>query len=140
MAISPELQKKIDALGDENLKSQVLDVLLGPWKKEVGDEKIFEMIVSSYRKAEEREARLRVWRDEEVIAFLEYFERKLPGRFFEFIKQERELGEIDVDLAWEVRDLIWEWMPGLDLMDNGELFVKLRGRARASLVGLVVGI
>ncbi|MFD0324823.1 hypothetical protein [Lysobacter gummosus] len=76
MSISPELQAKIDALEDERLKADILDVLTGPGKRRATDEAIYEMIVSSHARVKEQQARLRQWEDDEVAAFAEYFKEK----------------------------------------------------------------
>ncbi|MFD0324824.1 hypothetical protein [Lysobacter gummosus] len=76
MSISPELQAKIDALEDERLKAEILDLLTGPGKRRATDEEIYETIVSSYTRAKEARARLRQWQDDEVAAFARYFKEK----------------------------------------------------------------
>ena len=76
MSISPELQARIDALEDERLKAEILDVLTGPGKKRATDEAIYESIVSDYTAGTERQAKLRRWQDDEVVAFAWYFKEK----------------------------------------------------------------
>ncbi|QWF17101.1 hypothetical protein [Lysobacter capsici] len=130
MSISPELQAKVDALEDEKLKARILRSLTSSGKKRATDEEIYELIVSSYTKAKEQRARLRQWRDDEVIAFAHYFKEKRPEDYVEFLRQQREFNEIESGLAWGVRQLIWEWIPNLDGSDCTALFSKFRNYAK----------
>ncbi|MFD1295604.1 hypothetical protein ACFQ4Q_03025 [Lysobacter gummosus] len=133
MSISPELQAKIDALEDERLKADILDVLTGPGKRRATDEAIYEMIVSSHARVKEQQARLRQWEDDEVAAFAEYFKEKKLADFVEFIKQEREFNEIESVLAWRVVGLISEWMPDLSSGGSNGLFSKFRDYVKLHL-------
>ena len=90
MAICPELEAKIDALEDEELKARILRVLTGPGKKRVSDEVICENALAGYTMAEEHRARLRKWRDDEVIAFVQHFKEKSSEDYVEFLRQEKE--------------------------------------------------
>lgn len=76
MSIDPELQVKTDALEDERLKAEIIEVLTGPGRKRASDEAIYETMVSGYVMATEQQARLRKWRDDEVVAFSTYFKEK----------------------------------------------------------------
>lgn len=134
MPISPELQAKIDALEDEKLKARVIRVLTGPGTKQATDEDIYETIVSAYTKAAEQRARTRKWRDDEVISFARYFEEKQPEDYVEFLRQERQFNEIELGLAWGVRQLIWQWMPDLNPADCSALFSKFRDYTKSSLI------
>ncbi|ALN90907.1 MULTISPECIES: hypothetical protein [Lysobacter] len=134
MSISPELQAKIDALEDERLKADILDVLTGPGKRRATDEAIYEMIVSSYTESKEEWSRRRQWKDDEVAAFAQYFKEKKPADFVEFIRQEKEFNEIESVLAWNVRRLIWELMPDLDQSDCTGLFGKFRDYVKLHLI------
>lgn len=133
MTISPELQAKIDALEDENLKASILRVITGPGKKRVSDEVIFENSVASYTMAKEQRDRTRKWKTDEVAAFAQYFREKNPGDYEEFVRQEKEFHEIEPGLAWGVRQLIWEWMPDLNSADCSELFGDFRDHVESSL-------
>lgn len=133
MSISPELQAKIDALEDEDLKARILRVITGPGKKRVSDEVIFENSVASYTVAKEQRDRTRKWQADEVAAFAQYFRGKNPGDYEEFVRQEREFHEIESGLAWGVRQLISGWMPELNSADIGELFGEFRDYIEASL-------
>ena len=133
MSISPELQARIDALEDERLKADILDVLTGPGKRRATDEAIYEMIVSSYTESKEEWSRRRQWKDDEVAAFAQYFKEKKPADFVEFIRQEKEFNEIESVLAWNVRRLIRELIPGLDQSDSNGLFSKFRDYVKLHL-------
>src|SRR5688572_18293355 len=98
MSISPELQARIDALEDERLKAEILDVLTGPGKKRATDEAIYESIVSDCTAGKERQAKLRKWQDDEVVAFAWYFKEKRPEDYVEFLRQEKESNEIESEL------------------------------------------
>lgn len=132
MPISPELQAKIDALEDQDFKARILHLLTSPAKKEVSDEEIFENSVNSYMRAQAQQDKLRNWQDEEVTAFAQYFKGEKPESYSEFWRQERDFNEIESVLAWNVRTLIKQWMPGLDESDNISLFRKFRRHVRSS--------
>ncbi|SDX95934.1 hypothetical protein [Lysobacter enzymogenes] len=131
MSIDPELQAKIDALEDERLKAEIIDVLTGPGKKRASDEAIYETMISGYEMATQQQARLRKWREDEVAAFSAYFKERKPEDYAEFLRQEHEFNEIESGLAWGVRQLILEWMPGLDLRDCSGLFSKFRDYSKS---------
>lgn len=131
MSISPELQAKIDSLEDEKLKAEIVDVLTGPGKKRASDEAIYESILAGYTRAREQRAKLREWRTEEVAAFAEYFKEKAPSDYVEFLRQEKEFNEIESMLAWDVRRLMREWIPGLDSGDRSELYRNFRDYAKS---------
>lgn len=135
MTISSELQAKIDALEDEKLKARILRSLTSTGKKQATDEEIYELILSSYTKAKEQRARLRQWRGDEVAAFAQYFKEKMPSDYAEFLRQERELNAIESMLAWDVRRLMREWIPGMDSGDRSQLFCKFRDYAKSDSSG-----
>lgn len=133
MSISPELQAKIDALEDEKLKTRILGVLTGPGTKRATDEEIYESILHSYTMAKEQQARRRKWRDDEVVAFAQYFSVVSPDDYVEFLRVDKEFNNIDSGLAWDVYRLISEWMPKMEyFLDDTALFSKLRDYARSS--------
>ncbi|SDX95992.1 hypothetical protein [Lysobacter enzymogenes] len=134
MPISPELQAKIDALEDESLKARITRVITNPGKKLATSEEIFESMTSRHKIAKEQQARLRKWRDDEVIAFAQYFREKRPEDHMEFLRQEKEFNEIDAVLAWEVRRLMLSWMPDMDESDVTGLFVKFRDYVDSHLI------
>ncbi|RYF30946.1 MAG: hypothetical protein EOO26_14170 [Comamonadaceae bacterium] len=68
MPITAELQARIDALPYEDLKADLLRTFNGPGIRRVTDEAIFEMVVSNYMEVTAQRARLRQWRDDEVLA------------------------------------------------------------------------
>lgn len=138
MNISPELQAKIDALSDEDLKANILRYLGRPWKREKSNEQIFEeMLAESEEYAAQnskREARAYAWREDEVVAFVFFFKKNFPELYADYLSQERNGRQIDAELSIKVRRLAEEWMPGLDWDDYGELFGKLRSYAEESLI------
>ncbi len=133
--ISPELQAKIDALTDENLKANILRYLNRPWKRRKSNEQIFDEMVADYEEVMTERAKWRQWTDEEVAAFVEHFKQEMPDDFAEFLRQERENNEIEGELAWRARRLADRWLPGLEFVDLGTLFGKVRDYARAHLIG-----
>lgn len=133
MSISPELQAKIDSLGDEKLKARILRLLTGPGKRRVSDEAIFDSIVSEYIAAKEERARLRQWQDDEVANFARYFHERKPEDYAEFLRQEKQFNEIESELAWGVRSLMNEWIRDLNSDDRSELFSKFRHYVRSRL-------
>lgn len=134
MPISSELQAKIDALEDEDLKARILRALTGPGKKRVSDEVIYENALASYAMAVEQQARLRKWQDDEVMAFAEYFKEKQPEEYAEFLRQEKEFNEIEAELGWDVRRLMREWIPDLNSDDRSELYSNFRQYVRSRLI------
>lgn len=134
MPISPELQRKIDELEDENLKARILDTLAGPGKRLATNEEIFESMVSSYIWTKEQRARLRSWQDDEVLDFAQYFRENRPEDYVEFLRQEKEFHEIEAALAWNVRRLILNWAPKLDESDVTGLFGKFRDHVESHLI------
>lgn len=133
MSISPELQAKIDSLEDERLKAEIVEVLTGPGKKRASDDAIYEAILASYTMATAQQTQLRKWLDDEVAAFAQYFKEKRPEDYAEFLRQEKDLNEIDAELAWDIRRVMREWIPDLDSDDRSELFSKFRHYVRSCL-------
>ncbi len=131
--ISPELQAKIDALPDENLRANILRVLSGPGKRTLSREKIFENMVQNHAEVMAERAKWRKWRDDEVLDFVEYFKQEMPEDFAEFLRQEHENNEIDDDLWWRVGRLADRWIPGLTYADNGNMLGKVRDHFRSFL-------
>ncbi|MBX9403541.1 hypothetical protein K4L06_19695 [Lysobacter sp. BMK333-48F3] len=131
MPITSEVLAKIDALEDEGLKAKVIQALTGPGIRRASDEDIYELIVTDSVLAKQEQARLKQWKDDEVLAFIQYFKEKKPEDYAELLRQEKELNEIDTALTWDVRRLIWDWMPDLSSADCSGLFRKLRHHAKS---------
>jgi hypothetical protein len=131
--ISPELQAKIDALPEGSVKKRVIRALTGPGIRTASNEAIFETIMESVAKAEAQRMQWRQWRDDEVVAFVEYFKQELPEDYVEYLRQERENNEIDIDLSWRVRRLVDKWIPELTYADNGNLVSKVRDHLQTQL-------
>jgi uncharacterized membrane protein YdfJ with MMPL/SSD domain len=134
-SISSELQAKIDALQDENLKANILAVLNGPGNQTITNEQIYENMVSRWTRVTAERDEWRKWTGEEVSAFVEYFKREIPDEFAEFLRQERENSQIDPDLSWRVDQLIDRLFPDLDYQDSTLLFGKFRDYVRTHLIG-----
>lgn len=132
MPISPELQAKIDALTDENLKANILRYLNRPWQRAKSNEQIFEEMVARSERVMAERAKWRKWTDEEVAAFATYFEQKMSDDFVEYIRQDRDNNEINSDLSWKVEELSKEWLPGLATIDYILLLGKVRDYFRAA--------
>ena len=131
--ISPELQAKIDALQDENLRTNILRVFSGPGKRTLSREKIFENMVQNHSEVMAQRAQWRQWRDDEVQDFVEYFKQELPDDYVEYLRQERKINEIDSEVSWRVRRLVDKWIPDLTYADNGNLVSKVRDHLQAQL-------
>jgi hypothetical protein len=129
--ISPELQARIDALSDENLRANILRRLNRPWKRTKLNEQIFEEMLASYEEVMAERAKWRQWRDDEVLNFVQYFEQQAPDDYAEFLRQQRNNNEIDDDLWWRVGRLADRWIPGLTYADNGNLLGKVRDHVRS---------
>lgn len=131
--ISPELQAKIDALADENLKANILRYLNRPWERKKSNEQIFDEMVADYEEVMAERAKWREWCDDEVQDFVEYFKQELPDDYVEYLRQERKNNEIDSELSWRVRRLVDKWIPDLTYADNGNLVSKVRDHLQAQL-------
>ncbi|MEQ1512595.1 MAG: hypothetical protein ABL934_07950, partial [Lysobacteraceae bacterium] len=136
--ITPELRAKIDELPEGSVKKRVLRALTGPGNRTGSNEEIFANIMESVTEAEAqralREARLYKWRDDEVVAFIDYFREHQPQAYADYLYQERNGRQIDADLAWCMRRLGEQWLPGLDWDDYDELFGMVRDYADTHLV------
>jgi hypothetical protein len=136
--ISPELQAKIDKVPEGHLKDRILRALTGPGDRTASNEAIFETIMESAAKATteltSREARLYKWREDEVVAFIAYFQDQQPQEYSEYLHQERNGRQIEADLAWGMRRLAEKWRPGLDWDDYDEIFGKVRDYAESHLI------
>lgn len=124
--ISPELQAKIDALQDENLRANILRYLDRPWLRKKSNEQIFDEMMADYEEVMAQRAKWRQWRDDEVLAFVEHFKQQLPDEYAEFVRQERDNNEIDDDLWWRVGRLADQWIHNLDFHDCTSLLGKVR--------------
>lgn len=133
MTISPELQAKIDALEDERLKAEIIEVLTDPGKKRASDDAICAAILASHTMATTQQAQLRKWREEEVVAFAQYLKENRPEDYAEFLRQEKDFSEIDVELAWKIRRIMRDWIPDLNFDDRSELFSEFRQHVRSRL-------
>jgi hypothetical protein len=131
--ISQELQAKIDALPDENLRANISRRLNRPWKRTKSNEQIFEEMLANYKEVMSERAKWRQWRDDEVQDFVEYFKQELPEDYVEYLRQERENNAIDSELSWRVRRLVDKWTPDLTYADNGNLVSKVRDHLQAQL-------
>lgn len=134
MPITAELRARIDALPYEGLKADLLRTFNGPGIRRVSDEAIFEMVVSNYIEVTAQRARLRKWRDDEVLEFIEHFKRERPEGFAAFLEQERRDHEIDGDLWWGTKFLAERWLPGLDSSDYSALLRDVRHFVQANLI------
>lgn len=133
MPISAELQARIDALPDENLRANITRRLnrTGPRRK--SNEQIFDEMVAHHEEVMAERSKLRQWRDDDALAFVEYFRQQLPDDYTEYLRQELENNQIDSDLSWKVRRLVDKWMPDLAYADNGNLVSKVRDHVRLKL-------
>jgi hypothetical protein len=131
--ISPELQAKIDALPDENLRANILRFLNRPWARKKSNEQIFDEMVADYEEVMAERAKWRKWGDDEVLDFVEYFKQEMPEDFAEFLRQERENNEIEGELSLRVVRLADKWIPDLDFHDCTSLLGKVRNHFRSLL-------
>ncbi|WP_374298010.1 hypothetical protein [Sphingomonas sp.] len=138
MPISAELQARIDALPDENLRANITRRLNRTWPRTKSNEQIFDEMISHHQEvmAERaaRDARLYKWSEDEVMAFIEYFRESHPQWHSDYLQQERNDREIDADLALSMRRLAEQWKPGLDWDDYCELFSMVRDYAEVHLI------
>ncbi len=135
MPISRDLQAKINAL-PEKLKANILRVLNSPGNKIATNEQIFENMLSNHHEVTAQRALWRKWRDDEVLAFVEYFKQEMPEDYVEYLRQEREDNEIGGDLSWKVEQLSKQWLSGLETIDYILLLGKVRDHVRSRLMKL----
>ena len=131
--ISPELQARIEALPDENLRANITRRLNRPLERAKSNEQIFEEMVANYEEVMAEQAKWRKWRDDEVLAFVEYFKQESPEDYAEYFRQEHDHNAIDSDLSWRVGRLIDQLIPGLTYTDNGNMRGKFRDYVQAQL-------
>jgi hypothetical protein len=131
--ISPELRVRIDALTDDRLKANILRVLNRPGNQSITNEQIFENMVDNHARVASERAQWRQWRDDEILAFVKHLEEEAPDTYANYLRQERDNGEIDSDLSWEVEQLSNEWFPGLPSIDYALLLGKARKKIQALL-------
>jgi hypothetical protein len=129
--ISPELRVRIDALTDDRLKANILRVLNSPGNQSITNEQIFENMVNNHARVASERAKWRHWRDDEVLEFVEYFKKEAPDEFAEYVRQEKNNGEIESDLSWKVRHLSIQWIEELDFHDRTLLLGKVRDYLQA---------
>lgn len=129
--ISHELRARINALTDDRLKANILRVLNSPGNQSITNEQIFENMVARHARVASDRAKWRQWRDDEVQAFVEHLEKMAPETYAEYLRQERENGEIDSDLSWKVEKLSQKWITGLASIDYILLLGKVRDRMQA---------
>lgn len=129
--ISPKLRARIDALTDDRLKANILRVLNSPGNQSITNEQIFENMVARHARVASERAMWRQWRDDEVEAFAQHFEKEAPETYAEYLRQERDNGEIDSDLSWKVEKLSHKWITGLASIDYILLLGKVRDRMQA---------
>ena len=146
MTISPELQARIDALPDPALRADILKTLKISRKHRVSDEGIFEVCVTGYEMAKAQQARMRVWQESEVIAFIEFFRAQAPDLYARFIAHEKDLRDkelsgvdederwFDPDIRWDMEALVDKWMPGLDSLYDRGLVGGVRRYAQTHLI------
>ena len=129
--ISPELRAKINALTDDRLRANILRVLNSPGNQSITNEQIFENMVARHARVASERATWRQWRDDEVQTFVEHFKKSEPETYVEYLRQERENGEIDSELSWKVEKLSQKWITGLASIDYILLLGKVRDRMQA---------
>jgi hypothetical protein len=144
MPISPELQARIDALEDPNLRASILKSLALSREPGISDEDIFDISVTGYEMAAEQQARLRRWQESEVIEFIEYFKAQAPDLYVKYIQHEKELRQkelsgadevlFDMDLWWDIKRLAYKRMPDLEALDASELVSAACRYAKAHLI------
>lgn len=133
--ISPELRARIDGLTEDRLKANILRVLNSPGNQSITNDQIFENMVARHASVASDRAKWRQWRDDEALAFVEYFKKEAPEDFAEYLRQEKENGEIGSDLSWKVRSLSSQWIEELDFHDRTLLLGMVRGQIQSFLSG-----
>lgn len=149
MTISPELQAKIDALfldaelqarldvlTDEDWRAAIIERLVDLGEKDAITDESLEQIVSGVteRWLQLICAPLRKWRDDEALAFIEFFEKEAPQGYVEFLREVQQGHEVGIS-SWSNMNVLAErWLPGLHRADYAELSGKVVGYAEAHLI------
>ncbi len=131
--ISTELQARIDALADGNLKTDIIRAITRPGTKIATSEEVFDSIAARYAKATAERTKWRIWHDNEVLAFVEHFKQEMSDDYAEYLRQERDNKEIETELSWRVSQLAYKWIPDLTYADNGNLLGKVRDHLQAQV-------
>lgn len=129
--ISLELQAKIDALEDENLRANISRRLNRAWKRTKSNEQIFDEMVAHHREVMAERAKWRQWRDDEVLAFVEHFKQEMPDDYVDFARQEHEKNEIEDDTWWRAERLAERIFGELSGVDRSSLLGKVRDYFRS---------
>lgn len=133
-----KFRARIDALQDEELKHRILRAIKAPRRRRITDEGIFEEMVERHNEhvaqRTMRDACSYRWRNEELVAFLEYFESHKPQWYADYLHQERNGRDIDGDLAENMRSLVLVWLPGVGWRGACRLFGMVRDHAHEHLV------
>ena len=87
--ISAELQAKIDALPDENLRANISRRLNRPWKHTKPNEHIFEEMLANHEEVMAKRAKWREWRDDQIFTFFTHFNQRMPEGDTKYVRQER---------------------------------------------------
>ena len=137
--VTPELLARIDALTDKNFKSDVVRFLHNYSERfPFTPEDLFDFSALGRLEARARrvlrEERQNKWREDEVIAFIHYLENDVRFVYDEYLRQERNGRQINVELSLVMSTLAREWHPGLDRDDWDELISKVRDYTHAHLI------
>lgn len=131
MPISAELQARIDALPDENLKANITRRLNRTWPRQKSNEQIFEEMLAHHEEVMAERAKWRSWRDDEVLTFIDHFKQEAPSDYADFMRQEHENNEIDDDTWWRAERLAERIFGELSGVDRSSLLGRVRDHFRA---------
>lgn len=137
-SISSELQARIDALRDADLKAHILFILADPEPRYSTDEQIVEKMVVDQEEAIERQreqgppppSQWHPWSDGEVFAFIEHFKQVSPHEHAELVRLAHDKAEAGEPLSQRIRALGEQWRPGLKSLDYLFLFDKVQLHTR----------
>lgn len=137
--VAPELLARIDAMTDKVWKTDIIRYLHNYSERfPCTPEDLFDWRALSRLEARARrvlrEERLYKWREDEVIAFIHYLENDVRFVYDEYLRQERNGRQINVELSLVMSTLAREWHPGLDRDDWDELISKVRDYTHAHLI------
>lgn len=131
MPISAELQARIDALPDENLRANITRRLNRTWPRQKSNEQIFEEMLAHHEEVMAERAKWRSWRDDEVLTFIDHFKQEAPSDYADFMRQEHENNEIDDDTWWRAERLAERIFGELSGVDRSSLLGRVRDHFRA---------
>lgn len=139
-SINPDLQARIDALPDADLRAHILFILADPEPRYSTDEQVVEKMVVDHEEAIERRREQgppppslwHPWSDGEVFSFIEHLRQAAPQDHAELVRLAHDKNETGEPLSQRIRALGEQWRLGLKSLDYLFLFDKVQLHVRVN--------